>query len=58
MHDMKELERNIDSYIDEHLEEYGELSDWIAANPEIGGEEFKASSRSSICWTARVSSSW
>ena len=45
MCDMKELERVIDSYIDEHLEEYGELSDWMAANPEIGGEEFKASSR-------------
>jgi amidohydrolase len=45
MRDIKELERDIDSYIDDHLEEYGELSDWMAANPEIGGEEFKASSR-------------
>lgn len=45
MCDMKELEHAIDCYIDEHLEKYGELSDWMAANPEIGGEEFNASSR-------------
>ncbi|MDR1965954.1 MAG: amidohydrolase [Synergistaceae bacterium] len=42
---MREIERDIDSWIDGHLEEYGELSDWMAANPELGGEERKASSR-------------
>lgn len=38
-------EQNLDDFIVEHLEEYGRLSDWIAANPELGEEEFKASAK-------------
>lgn len=43
--DIGKLEHEIDNYIEKNLEEYGGLSDWIAANPELGGEEFKASAR-------------
>jgi amidohydrolase len=45
MTDLKKIERDIDAYVDAHLEEYAELSDWMAANPELSGEEFQASSR-------------
>ncbi|MDR3321290.1 MAG: amidohydrolase [Synergistaceae bacterium] len=42
---MKKIDRDIVAYVDAHIEEYAELSDWMAANPELGGDEFKASSR-------------
>lgn len=41
---MERLEQRIDAYIAERIEEYGALSDWMAANPELGGQEFEASS--------------
>ncbi|MDR1508555.1 MAG: amidohydrolase [Synergistaceae bacterium] len=47
MADFQKNEDDIRSYIKTHLAEYAALSDWMAENPELGGEEFKASAKMS-----------